>query len=689
MRMATAICVLGAALALAATLAASTVDITGKWTASFETAIGRMDYTYDFTVNDGKLTGKATSSFGVVDLLDGKVDGDKVTFGEMLDGIHPDRLHRQDCVGGRDSVHAASGRTGHRRTGRETGQEVMHGFVPFPPDFARRYREAGLWGDRTIADVFREVCDRYADRVAVTDGARVLTYAEVDARARRLALNLLDAGLCPGDIVLLQLGNVLEFIDVYFALQKMGARPILALPAHRYRELKQFVEVAGAVATITADRAKDCDFREIVTRIQQETGSIRLKFVVGECLDGFTSMDELMRREPRRSAADLEKIQRAIDPTEPALFLLSGGTTAIPKLIPRTHNDYILNSTLASDVTGIVDDSVLLLVLPIAHNLPLACPGLQGFMLKGAQVVLHQGVRDESVFPLIERLRVTHIHLMPALLIRWMNSPLLSRYDLSSLRVLQSGGQCLQPETRLLTERRLPDCVVQENFGMAEGTLMFVRFDDPKAVRLETVGRPVCDFDEVRLLDDDDREVTPGEVGEFCARGPYTLRGYFNAADYNASAFTADGFYRSGDLMRQHPSGNYVVEGRKKDVINRGGEKISAEEVENLILGHEAVKNVACVAMPDSVLGEKMCACVVLQQGAALTFSDLFAYLGTQQIAKFKLPERLELFQELPLSSVGKVSKKDLVRLVLKRISCEEDGAAVRSVAHGGPNDRD
>jgi 2,3-dihydroxybenzoate-AMP ligase len=221
-------------------------------------------------------------------------------------------------------------------------------------------------------------------------------------------------------------------------------------------------------------------------------------------------------------------------------------------------------------------------------------------MLKGAKVVLHQGVRDESVFPLIERLRVTHIHLMPALLIRWMNSPLLGRYDLSSLRVLQSGGQCLQPETRLLTERRLPNCIVQENFGMAEGTLMFVRFDDPRAVRLETVGRPVSDFDEVRLLDDDDREVTPGEVGEFCARGPYTLRGYFNAADYNASAFTADGFYRSGDLMRQHPSGNYVVEGRKKDVINRGGEKISAEEVENLILGHEAVKNVACVAMARS-----------------------------------------------------------------------------------------
>src|SRR6266516_6842352 len=176
---------------------------------------------------------------------------------------------------------------------------------------------------------------------------------------------------------------------------------------------------------------------------------------------------------------------------------------------------------------------------------------------------------------------------------------------------------------------------------MAEGMLLFVRLDDAEAVRMETVGRPISPDDEVRLVDDDDNEVSPGEVGELLARGPYTLRGYFGVPEYNARAFTSDGFYRSGDLMRRHPSGNYVVEGRKKDLINRGGEKISAEEIENLILSHPAVQNVACVPVPDPNLGEKMCACLVLKTGKKLELGELVEFLKAKEIAKFKLPERL------------------------------------------------
>ena len=151
---------------------------------------------------------------------------------------------------------------------------------------------------------------------------------------------------------------------------------------------------------------------------------------------------------------------------------------------------------------------------------------------------------------------------------------------------------------------------------MAEGLIMYVRKDDPDEVRRETCGRPVCPDDEVHLLDEDGNEVAPGEVGELLVRGPYTLRGYYRAPEHNQRAFTKDGFYRSGDLLRLHPSGNYIVEGRRKDLINRGGEKISAEEVENLILSHPRVQNVACVPFPDEALGERMCACVVLQPGA-------------------------------------------------------------------------
>ena len=206
---------------------------------------------------------------------------------------------------------------------------------------------------------------------------------------------------------------------------------------------------------------------------------------------------------------------------------------------------------------------------------------------------------------------------------------------------------------------------------MSEGVIMFIRKSDPEDVRLHTSGRPICPDDEIRLLDEDDNEVAQGEVGEFCVRGPYTLRGYYGTPEHNARAFTTDGFYRSGDLMREHPSGNYIVEGRKKDLINRGGEKISAEEVENLILQHDAVKNVACVPMPDERLGERMCAYVVLRAGRTLALEDLIAFLDGKEIARFKLPERLELVDDLPVSTFGKVSKKTLGEWIADKVAAE------------------
>ena len=163
-------------------------------------------------------------------------------------------------------------------------------------------------------------------------------------------------------------------------------------------------------------------------------------------------------------------------------------------------------------------------------------------------------------------------------------------------------------------------------------------------------------------------------MGEFTVRGPYTLRGYYGVPEYNARQFTPDGFYRSGDLMRKHASGNYIVEGRKKDLINRGGEKISAEEVENLILMHPAVQNVACVPMPDAAMGEKMCAYVILRTGAELNLGELVAFLLTKEIAKFKLPERLETLAEFPVSTFGKVSKKALGEQITAKLAAERAG---------------
>ena len=546
---------------------------------------------------------------------------------------------------------------------------MLEGVVRFPQEFAARYRAKGYWEDRSLRDTFAEISARYSDRVAIIDRDREVTYAELDERATRLALNLLDEGLRPLDRVVVQLPNVVEFAYFYFALQKIGCIPIMALPTHRYREISQFVELSGAAACVAPDRARDFDYTKLIRRIRNAHTNVRLGIILGAAPKGFLSLTELIERKSARSAGDLKSI--TIDPEDPALFQLSGGTTGVPKLIPRTHNDYVYNSKMAASVTAVGPDKILLDVLPLAHNLPLACPGLQGFFIHGGKVVLANTTRGEDIFPLIERHRITHVAVVPALLIRWINDPLIKKFDLSSLQVIQSGGQRLQPEIRRRTEELIPSVTVQENFGMAEGMLMFVRLDDAEAVRMETVGRPISPDDEVRLVDEDDNEVAPGEVGEFLARGPYTLRGYYGAPEYNARAFTTDGFYRSGDLMRQHPSGNYMVEGRKKDLINRGGEKISAEEVENLILTHPAVQNVACVPIPDPVLGERMCACLVLRQGRSLALLELVAFLAEQEIAKHKLPERLEIMDDFLLSPFGKVSKKDLTDRIANKLKEE------------------
>jgi len=544
---------------------------------------------------------------------------------------------------------------------------ALDGVVPFPPDFVARYRAKGYWEDRSLAGVFQDVFATFAGRTALIAGSEHITYRELAGRVERLASHFLELGLRPLDRVVVQLPNVPEFVSVYFALQRVGAIAVMALPPHRYREIKYYVELTEAVAYVIPDQAGDFDFVELARRITSECRSLRHVVVAGEAPPGMVSLATCLSTESRVPASALGDV--TIDSMDPAVLQLSGGTTGVPKLIPRLHNDYVYNSKTAATMVDVRPGDALLVVLPIAHNLPLACPGIQGFFLRGARAVLSSSVRAQDVFSLIERERVTHLAVVPALLIRWINDPAISRYDLSSVRVVQSGGQRLQPEVKRLCEARIPSATVQENFGMAEGMLTFVRLDDPYDVRLETVGRPMCPDDEVKLVDDEGREVADGEVGELAVRGPYTLRGYYRAPEHNARVFTPDGFYLSGDLMRRHPSGNFVVEGRKKDLINRGGEKISAEEIESLILSHPAVQNVACVPMPDPILGERTCAFVVPRRGQRVTLPEIVVHLTEAGIAKFKLPERLELIDELPLSPFGKVSKVTLTKLIAERLS--------------------
>jgi 2,3-dihydroxybenzoate-AMP ligase len=311
-----------------------------------------------------------------------------------------------------------------------------------------------------------------------------------------------------------------------------------------------------------------------------------------------------------------------------------------------------------------------MVVLPLAHNYNLASPGIMGAFAVGGKVVLAPSPDAETVFPIVERERVTVIAAAVPLVANWLNSPVPKRHDVSSLKAIQNGGARLAPELRQRVRDEL-GATPQEIYGTAEGLINIVRLDDGEEALLHSSGAPVCPDDEIKVVDDNDREVPDGEPGELLTRGPYTIRGYYNAAEKNREAFTADGFYRMGDIVRKR--GRHVyTEGRRKDLINRGGEKISCDEIENYIFAHPKVKTVTLVAMPDEVFGEKACAFVIPKPGETLTFEELIAFLRAQKIASFKLPERLELRSEFPLSPAGKILKRTLREEITARLAQEK-----------------
>jgi 2,3-dihydroxybenzoate-AMP ligase len=445
----------------------------------------------------------------------------------------------------------------------------------------------------------------------------------------------------------------------------------MALLPHRFAEIRYLAEFSEAVGYVGPTTLRGFDYQQLARDVRSAVPTLQHIFAAGSGTDSDTiALDALLADSIEEREPPDRLIELRPDPADVALFLLSGGTTGLPKLIPRTHNDYEYNSRGSGAVCAIGADTVYLTVLPISHNFPLASPGLQSVLQAGGRVVLCDSTDPVEAFALIERERVTHTALVPALAMRWMDAPERRRFDLSSLRVLQVGGAKLNPEPARRI-RPILGCQLQQVFGMAEGLLNYTRLDDPEQEIIETQGRPCSPDDEIRIVDPEGRDVPHGEPGELLASGPYTIRGYYNVPEHNARAFTPDGFYRSGDIVRLSPGGNFIVEGRAKDLINRGGEKISAEEIENLALAHPSVFNAAAVAMPDPLLGERTCLYVILRAGTRLTFAELVDYLQAQQIAKFKLPERLEVVESFPMTSVGKVSKKDLREDIARKLAAE------------------
>ncbi|MFF9559680.1 (2,3-dihydroxybenzoyl)adenylate synthase [Streptomyces albus] len=529
---------------------------------------------------------------------------------------------------------------------------LLDGFTPWPETDAARYRAEGYWTGTTLGAVLRNSARRTPRHTAlVADGQR-LSYAELDEAADRVAAGLRAHGLRPGSRLLVHLPNGLPFVLTLFGCFRAAVVPVLALPAHRESELVHLARLSGAAACVLHGGPEQPGLAEAVTRAAH---TVRHVFTTGPAGPGpWHPFDALTAASPDAGTPDDAR------PQDVAVLLLSGGTTGLPKLIPRTHDDYAYNLRAAARAAGLDARTVTLLALPAAHNFALACPGLLGTLHAGGTTVLAPSPAPDVAFDLIARERVTTVALVPPLVLAWLDAAEDLAPDLSSLTLLQAGGARLKEETARRV-RPVLGCALQQVYGMAEGLLNLTRLDDADETVFTTQGRPLSDADEIRVVAPDGTDVPEGATGELWTRGPYTLRGYFRAERHNATAFTPDGFYRSGDLVRRLPGGNLVVEGRLKDVINRGGDKVPVEEVENHLLAHPRVHDVALVGFPDADMGERTCAFVV-PRGEAPTRRELLDHLVRRGVAAFKHPDRVRTLTGFPRTGAGKVDRAALAR---------------------------
>ncbi|MGO4746410.1 (2,3-dihydroxybenzoyl)adenylate synthase [Serratia quinivorans] len=523
-------------------------------------------------------------------------------------------------------------------------------FTPWPEALARRYRERGYWTDRPLTDIITRQAKN--DAIALIDPQRSLSYRQLDQLSDRLAAALQRRGLHSGDTALVQLGNVVEFYVTFFALLKIGVVPVNALFSHQRNELNAYAAQIKP-ALLIADRQHGLFGNdEFLTAFGAEHPSLRLVALRSET-EGELSLAAWLEED----CGDFVAAPTAAD--QVAFFQLSGGSTGTPKLIPRTHNDYYYSIRRSVEICHFDDETRYLCALPVAHNYPMSSPGVLGVFYGGGLVVFASDPDAGQCFRLIEQHQINVTALVPPAVTLWLQA--IEEWggcrQLASLKLLQVGGAKLG-ET---LAARIPaeiGCQLQQVFGMAEGLVNYTRLDDDDLHILTTQGCPMSPDDELWVADDDGNPLPVGQTGRLMTRGPYTFRGYYQSPEHNAAAFDKDGFYCSGDLISLTEDGYVKVEGRQKDQINRGGEKIAAEEIENLLLRHPEVINVALVSMPDELMGEKSCAYIIAT--SPLKPVVLRRHLRAEGVAEFKLPDRFIQVETLPLTPVGKVDKKRL-----------------------------
>ena len=557
------------------------------------------------------------------------------------------------------------------------GESYLEGAIPYSEEVVKEYVENGTWLNLTYGDILDRSAEHYPDKVAVVDERNRLTYTELTEKVDRFAIALLELGVRQYDRILVQLPNRYEFVVAFYAVCKVGAVPVLAVPRHEYREVSSFVSLAEPVVWIVPIRDEKREFMPLVQRILSEFKSLKYPIMLedGEALPpGTLSMGKLTNDVKLEDYPSNYLEQFYPDPNDVAALIPTGGTTGLPKMVPRTHNSLIAtNKYISKDITS---DDVVLQVTPVGHGMALQ-GGVNCAIFKGATLVLQRVLRPTEILQTIQRERITCVSMVPTQLEGIVNHPDLRNYDVRSLRIIGTTGA----PTLLEIGRKAAEyfsqfgCAFKGNsLGASEGLLAIGELSDPLDVKLRTVGRNVTPGSHYKVVDSEETEFPTNTEGELVARGPETFTGYYKTtAQENKEAFTRDGYFRTGDLAKIDEHGYITITGRRKDVIIRGGETLVPSEMESLLRQHPDVSAVAVVGMPDPRMGERACAYVVPKPRKPFAFDEMTDFLKSRGAGVLLLPERLEVVDSLPQTAIGKIDKKALRKDIEGKLKREEN----------------
>ncbi|MBV9784920.1 MAG: AMP-binding protein [Acidisphaera sp.] len=525
----------------------------------------------------------------------------------------------------------------------------------------RRYTEAGYWGDASIGDILERAARAHPEREALVDGSRRLSYAQYWRQAQRLAAHWLRLGLTRDDVIAIQLPNWSEFAIAVAAASLLGIPFCHFHSDFRRKEVEFILGFSGASLLVMPSTFRGFDHQAMLRELRPVLPRLRHLEVVGEDVtpDAFDLRRFLDEDAPAEASEDEVRRHRPHG-NDVLRLLFTSGTTGDPKAVVHTHNTSLASCRFHVHDYHITSSSAFLLFLPVGLN--------WGFgstiqtLIAGCRIVYLDVFRPEAALALIERERITHFATAPAGLVAMLGVADFARYDLSSLEVVITGGASCPIELIRRWRAAAPGHLL-ELYGMAEcgGQACTDLADDPEAVA-GTVGRPSREMG-MRLVDESDRDVPAGEVGEILSRGPSVMLGYYNNPDANARTFTRDGWARTGDLGTLDAAGYLRIVGRRKEMIIRGGANIYPREIEEVLHKHPAIADAAVIGLPDEKLGETACACIVLRPGASLSAGEVVDFLrGT--IATYKLPERVHFLAALPRTPTGKVQRGPLRALV-------------------------